>query len=119
MGAKKFPADVGVYELGADERAQIDELVNEVRATYTTADDPELLFRANTLAAGLPSGLVGFLREFQLCERNAGVVVSGRPRRTGLRKKTARAPRGRKPSSCFAPRCSVSRSAGRRCKRAG
>ncbi|HKN53682.1 MAG TPA: hypothetical protein VJX66_14370, partial [Amycolatopsis sp.] len=77
MGAKKFPADVGVYELGADERAQIDELVNEVRATYTTADDPELLFRANTLAAGLPSGLVGFLREFQLCERNAGVVVRG------------------------------------------
>ena len=32
--------------------------MNEVRATYTTADDPELLFRANTLAAGLPSGLV-------------------------------------------------------------
>ena len=77
MGAKKFPADVGVYELGAGERVQIDELVNEVRATYTTADDPELLFRANTLAAGLPSGLVGFLREFQLCERNAGVVVRG------------------------------------------
>lgn len=77
MGAKKFPADVGVYELSEYERVAIDRLVDEVRAGYPSADDPEFLFRATTLAAKLPSGLVGFLREFQLCERNAGVVVRG------------------------------------------
>jgi Fe(II)/alpha-ketoglutarate-dependent arginine beta-hydroxylase len=77
MGANRFPADVGVYELDDAERFRIDELVNEIRARYATASDPDLLFRAATLAANLPSGLVDFLRTFELCESSAGVVVTG------------------------------------------
>jgi Fe(II)/alpha-ketoglutarate-dependent arginine beta-hydroxylase len=77
MENKHYPADVGVYELDESERSEIERLVAEARSRYGTAADPDFLFRAASLAARLPVGLVDFLRDFQLHETTSGAVVTG------------------------------------------
>ncbi|WP_234443753.1 guanitoxin biosynthesis L-enduracididine beta-hydroxylase GntD [Streptomyces sp. NRRL B-24484] len=79
MNSKKFPRDVGVYRVDGGELEQIERLVARARKQFATASDTDFLFRAASLATGLPDGLVDFLRSFELHETTAGVVVSGLP----------------------------------------
>src|SRR4051812_9037290 len=76
MSTRNYP-DLAVYELDRAERARIDAIVADMRSRYSSASDPDFLFRAANHAARLPTRLVDFLRTFELCETTAGVMVTG------------------------------------------
>lgn len=68
---------VARYAFSNEERAGVEQLLDELAARFDSAEDPELLQLAQTYAHELPRSLRVFLNRFKHAEREPACVLSG------------------------------------------
>jgi Fe(II)/alpha-ketoglutarate-dependent arginine beta-hydroxylase len=68
---------VARYAFSAEERAELERLLDELAGLFDSAEDPEFLDLAQAYAHELPRSLRVFLNEFRLAEREPACVISG------------------------------------------